>query len=367
MSRQLRVGLLVVGGLFLFLLGLFALANRTFLLSDTFVISSEFTRVAGLRSGAEVQYQGINVGRVERVRLPLRPGDKIVVTMALKGEVRPLIRQNTQAQIKSDGLVGDQIVVLVSPPNSADVPPISEEGATIPGVDPFDLFEITDKALVSVQRFEQAAMTLDTIMNDVRSGQGTIGKIIYDPSLYETAVATVGETQRVLGSLADNAQAVVGLAEDATTSLQSIINKIDSGEGSLALMLNDPGVYNALLATSDTLLNIAGDLRAITTGAEHMTNWGALGAFRFAELMEAAKHNWLFKRYFEERGYMEQAPFEVRERALEETYKGLAERERSLYEWEERLKLLVARLEAAGIEVPPPPANPPDTPRNNDN
>ena len=57
-----------------------------------------------------------------------------------------------------------------------------------------------------------------------------------------------------------------------------------------------------------------------------------------AELMEAGKHNWLFKRYFEERGYVEKAPFEVRERAIEESFRQLQQRERELQAWEERLK-----------------------------
>jgi phospholipid/cholesterol/gamma-HCH transport system substrate-binding protein len=83
---------------------------------------------------------------------------------------------------------------------------------------------------------------------------------------------------------------------------------------------------------------------------EHTSNWGALGAYRFAELMEAAKHNWLFKRYFEERGHMELAPFEVRERAIEESFRRLTQRERELLEWEERLRRAEAEVDRSGSE-----------------
>lgn len=338
----------MLAGALLFLLALFGVANRSFLFSDTFFIKSRFGSVAGLQSGAAVHFQGVNVGRVENVRLPDSPGEKIVVTMAIDERARHLIRVNTQAQIKSDGLVGNQIVVLVNPPDQAE--PVAE-GDFINGVEPFDLYEITDRMLSTVARFDAAATTFQQIMLDVRNGEGTLGKIIYDPALYDAFVQTTNETQRALDNVADNAAALVELAGQATEGVNSILGKVDRGEGTLAMMLNDPGVYNSLLATADTLKGISTDLRAITSSAENITNWGALGAYRFAELMEAAKHNWVFKRYFEERGYMEKAPFEVRERALTETYRELEKQRRELYEWEQRLRAREATMHTDGVDT----------------
>jgi phospholipid/cholesterol/gamma-HCH transport system substrate-binding protein len=351
MSRQARIGLLVLAGALLFLVGLFTIANRSFLLSEAFYVRSQFNRVAGLQVGSEVQYQGINVGRVESVQLPAAPGGKITVTMAITQKARHLVRRNTQAQIKSDGLVGNQIVVLVP---SAELSDPIESNEAIQGIDPFDLFEITDRMLASVQSFETAAVTFDQIMQDVRQGEGTLGKVLYDPSLYNGLVATTDETRRVLANLADNAEAFVGLAGDATQGVQSILQKLDEGEGTLPRLINDPAVFNTLLNTADTLQAIAGDMRAITVSAENTANWGALGAYRFAELMEAAKHNWLFKRYFEERGYMQAAPFEVRERALEATLKQMTAREHELQAWEERLKAREAALQTSSQDTGAP-------------
>ncbi|ARA93087.1 MAG: MCE family protein [Bacteroidetes bacterium] len=367
MSRQARVGLLVLAGVVLFLGALFILADRSFLLSDTFFVQSRFSSVAGLQAGGAVQYQGVNIGRVETVQLPEEPGGQILVRMAIQEEARHLIRKNTQAQIKSEGLVGNQIVVLV--PAAQPAEPV-EDGGFIPGVPPFDLFEITDRAMTSVQRFEQAAVAFEQIMLDVRNGEGTLGKIIYDPTLYDEFVQTTNESRRVINNLADNAEALVGLAGRATEGVEDILNKINNGEGTLAQLINDPVLYDKLLATADTLQTISTDLRGITNSAENAANWGALGTYRFAQLMEAARHNFLFKRYFEERGYMEAAPFEVRERALEETYRRLQERERELLEWEQRLKALEARVtsgDSTGVamEVTPPgeaAGTPADTP-----
>lgn len=345
MSRQARVGLVVIGGLVLFLLVLFAVANRSFLFSDTFFIKSRYSSVAGLSAGAQVQFQGVNVGRVESVRLPERPGEKIVVTMAIKESAQHLITTETQAQIKTDGLVGNQIVVLVNPPYARTAANI-EAGDFITGIEPFDVFEITDKMLSTVAQFDSAASTFQQMMVDVRRGEGTIGKLVYDDALYNEFVATTNSTRRTMNNLADNAQALVTLAQDATEGVGSILNKVDQGDGTLAMMLNDPGVYNSLLATADTLQGISQDLRGITSSAENAANWGALGAFRFAELMEAAKSNWLFKRYFEERGYVEKADFEKREEAIAQSFRDIQRQRRELLEWQQRLEAREEALES---------------------
>ncbi len=354
MTRQARVGLVVFLGVVLFVLALFTLANRSFLFSSRFIVKSQFNQVAGLQAGADVQFQGVSVGVVESVALPKDPGSRIEVTMGIQDRARHLIHTNTQAQIKTEGLVGQMIVVLVNPvtaPTAAPAEPI-EEGDIIAGVDPFDLFEITDKALASVKRFEESATSFEQIMIDIRNGEGTLGKIIYDPALYNSMVETANETQRLMTNLGDDAEALVDLAGQATRGVQSILTKVDQGEGTLARMLNDPAVYNTLLSTADTLQAISTNLRALSSNAENLANWGALGAYRFAELMEAGKHNWLFKRYFEERGYVDKAPFEVREQAIEESFRALQEKERALMLWEERLK-----AQAAASDVPTPPGS----------
>lgn len=343
MSRQARVGLLVFLGLALFVVALFTLANRSFLFSNTFYVKARYNQVAGLQPGASVQFQGVNVGRVETVSLPSEAGGRIVVTMAIRESAQHLIHTDTQAQIKSDGLVGNMIVVLVNPVQVSESEAI-DEGDYIEGIDPFDVFEISDRAVESVQRFAEAATSFEQIMLDVRNGEGTLGKIIYDPALYNSMVATAQETQQLMDNLGRDAEAVVNLAQQATRGVESILEKVDEGDGSLALLLNDPGFYNQMLATADTLQGISTDLRAVTKNAENATNWGMLGAYRFAELMEAAKHNWLFKRYFEERGYMEKAPFEVREQAIAESFRQLQQQQRELSQWEDRLQTLEAEL-----------------------
>lgn len=343
MSEQARVGLLVLAGAALFFLVLFAVANRSFLLSDTFFVNARYSEVAGLQSGASVQFQGVSVGRVEQVSLPESAEGKIVVTMAIRENAKHLVHTNTRALIKSDGLVGNTIVVLANP-TQAELGPQADEGDFINGVNPFNLYEITDRLLATANRFEDAAVAAEQIMQDVRNEEGTLGKLIYDPQVYNSFVATTQEAERTLAGIGESAEEIVTTAQDATDGVNAILQKVNTGEGSLALLLNDPGFYNQLLAASDTISAVANNLESITSSAQNAANWASLGAYRFAELMEAGKHNFLFKSYFEERGYYEKAPFEVRESAIESSYQDLEAMQQELMRWEQRLEAREARL-----------------------
>lgn len=347
MTRPARLGLIILAAIAAFLIGLFVIADRSFLLSDTFRIEATFSEVGGLAAGAPVQYQGIGVGRVEFVQLPDAPGRPIRVGLAIRSNARHLVRLDSRAIVQTDGLVGSMMVAIAG---GSEAQPIVAEGGTITGVDPFSFAAVTDRLFESVSRFDSVTVQMTGIMTDIRAGEGTLGQFLYDPRLYDEAVRTAQDTRVALASLTGQADALVGIAADASEGVNSIIQKIDSGDGTIARVLNDDALYTALLDAGLSFQAAAGDIETITDRAENAANWATLGMFRFAENMEALKENWLFRGYFERRGYREQAPFEIREQALSETFRALEARERELWEREQRLG-----VEATpGLRLPPP-------------
>ncbi len=352
MSRQARLGLVVIAGLVTFLGALFLLANRSFLLTDTFTVRAEFNKVGGLLPGATVYFNGISVGRVEDVRLPSAPGRPIEVLLLVRADARHLIREDSRAVIQTDGLVGNVIVALTD--GSASRPVVSENG-TIRGVDPFDFTQVSERLNTSVSRFDSVTVVLTGIMTDVRSGEGSLGRFLYDDALYDESVLTATEMRMAMRGLMQRADALVAVADEASRGVNDIIGQVAYGDGTLGRILRDDSMYVALLDASTQFATISGDLRGITDRFETAAGWASIGAFRFAENMEALKHNFLFKPYFEERGYLEMAPFEVRERALAETYHELEEWERQLYRQQQELMRVRGELEGRGVTLPPLP------------
>lgn len=348
MSRQARLGLVILVGILGILGFLFVIASQGNLLAQTFEIRATFDNVGGLQQGASVQYNGVRVGRVEAVQLPNAPGLPITVRMAVDEEVRPLIREDSRAIIQTDGLVGNVIVSLTS--GSPGLPQVAE-GGQIEGVDPFQFTAVTDRLFDSVSRFDSLTIQLTGITTDIRSGEGTLGRFLYDEALYESTVATTDEFQATLRTFTTRADALVEVAENASRGVDQILAKVNTGEGTVARFLNEDDVYETFLATAAQLQagaaqlqTVSSDIRAITDRFNQAAGFATLGAFRFSENMEALKHNFLFRGYFEDRGYYEMAPFEVRERAIAETLE-------DLQEWERRLALQQREIEAAQAEL----------------
>ncbi len=370
MSRQARLGLVVLLGLVAAIGFLFVIASQGNLLSRTFALNASFKRVAGLKEGASVFYNGISVGRVERVALPEAPGDPITVRMQVDDKARNLIREDSRALIQTDGLVGNVIVALTD--GTSERPQIAENGQ-IAGVDPFDLSQVSDRLFTSVSRFDSVTVQLAGIMTDVRTGEGSLGRFLYDEQLYDESVATTQQLQATLRTLSTRADGLLLVAENASNGVNAILQKVNTGNGTVARFLNEDEVYTTFLATATQLQasaaqfqSVAADARGITDRFSNAAGWASLGAFRFSENMEALKHNFLFRSYFEDRGYYEMAPFEVREAAISETVGDLQDWERRLYRQQQELDAtraemarIRAELDRRGIQIPDGPAPPP--------
>ena len=376
MSRQARLGLVILIALIAGVGFLFVIGSQGNLFARTFDVRATFSQVAGLQPGAQVFYNGIAVGTVSAVQLPAAPGDPITVRMEIQEKARPLIREDSRALIQTDGLVGNVIVSLTD--GSPSRPQVADNGL-VEGVDPFALSEVSDRLFESVARFDSVTVGLAETLADVRTGQGTLGRFLYDERLYESTVATadafqgtVVEAQGTLRSLTARADQLVGTAETASAGVNEILRRVYQGEGTVARFLNDREVYDTFLATAAQLQEGAGqlqtvstDIRAITDRLNQAAGWGALAAFRASEITEAFKHNFLVRGYFEDRGYYEMAPFEVREAAISEMLQEIQERERTVAEQERRieaalrdLERLRVQAEAQGVVLPPvaPPA-----------
>jgi outer membrane protein OmpA-like peptidoglycan-associated protein len=112
MSTAFRVGVLVVMALVFLSVGVFLIGNKDFLFSSTYRLKAEFQNVAGLNNGAAVRIGGIHQGTVKEIDLPSQPDGKVTVVMNLKSGTRNIIKKDSRASIKTEGLLGDKYVEI---------------------------------------------------------------------------------------------------------------------------------------------------------------------------------------------------------------------------------------------------------------
>jgi phospholipid/cholesterol/gamma-HCH transport system substrate-binding protein len=193
MSRTLRLGLFIVATLAILSTGVFLIGRNELLFGSTFRVKAEFQNVAGLNGGADVRIGGIHEGTVRYINLPRRPDEKILVAMDLKKEARAVIKKDSVAYIKSEGLVGDKYVeISFGSPEAQRLSDGETLGSELP-LDMSDLIkkanQILDSTKVAVDNIEDTSSNLKSISSKIDEGQGTAGKLINDKTIYEEARA----------------------------------------------------------------------------------------------------------------------------------------------------------------------------------
>ena len=184
---------------------------------------------------------------------------------------------------------------------------------------------------------------LSEIINKVNTGQGSMGKLINDDDLYNNTNRLINSADKSLGAITTKLDELAGIINSLGTGVQSVIANVDKTVVNIDNLIKDvksgKGVMGALFSENSaydtSIVSILGNVVKISEETKK-------GASRFAENMEALKHNWLFKNYFEQRGYWEKGDYEI---DLDAKINELKERTRVLDQKIEALKKLEEKYE----------------------
>src|SRR5579862_8001467 len=130
MWRAFRLGLFIVSTLLILAIGVFLVGRKQFMFEKTYKLEADFRTVEGLENGAEVRVGGIHMGTVKYISLPDDPKGKLTVVMDMNTATQNIIRQDSVATIKTEGLLGSKYVdITFGSEKSAEI----TDGATIKG------------------------------------------------------------------------------------------------------------------------------------------------------------------------------------------------------------------------------------------
>jgi MlaD protein len=160
MSRTFWLGVFIVGSLVILAMGVFLIGDREFLFSSTFPLRADFKNVSGLNVGADVRVGGLREGTVQTIELPGRPEENVTVLMKVQNSSRNIIRKDSVASIKTEGLLGDKYVEISF--GSKDAPQIQDEDA-IRSEAPVDVAAAANSLAV------QSKAVLVTVQEDVEA------------------------------------------------------------------------------------------------------------------------------------------------------------------------------------------------------
>jgi phospholipid/cholesterol/gamma-HCH transport system substrate-binding protein len=217
-------------------------------------LKTVFPDIQGLKVGAPVRVAGVEIGSVKKIDFI---GDKVEVAMEVGKEQMERITDRSTASLGSISLLGEAAVDIT--PNSQGTP-IPEWGYVRSGPPPGSLATAAEAATKSLE-------TTNALLDEVRQGRGTLGKLVTDDTLYrqlndfvESAEAVthgINSGRGTLGRLVTDPTAAKSL-EQSLENLQMVTARIRNGEGSLGHLLNDDTLSKSVTSATSNLDAITG-------------------------------------------------------------------------------------------------------------
>jgi phospholipid/cholesterol/gamma-HCH transport system substrate-binding protein len=194
MSRVARLGAFIVATLAVLAAGVFIIGGQEYLFRSTYQLKAQFDNVAGLAVGADVEVGGVHSGNVHSIKLPHKPGDKVIVIMDLDRSTKEIIKRDSVASIETEGVLGNQFVAIsFGSAGQAEV----ADGETIQSAPPLELGALLTKANAILDSSQQAIVNttaatahLNSVSAKIDSGQGTVGALVNDRQLYNNLEQT---------------------------------------------------------------------------------------------------------------------------------------------------------------------------------
>jgi len=228
--------------------------------------------------------------------------------MSLVDDIKRFIRTDTKASIETEGLVGNKVIVLEIGSSSADA---VGEGGTIMSKEPVSFAAVIEETQGIMQYTKMITKDLSEIVARVNRGEGSIGKLLTDDELYTNATQLTRRADQSLVAITDELKGVTNLFNDLGSGVQRVVANVDTAVSDIDDIIksvkNGKGLIGSMFTDNSELHS---SINATIKNIEQTSADARLAASRLAENMEALKHNWLFKSYFEERGYWDKAEYE---------------------------------------------------------
>lgn len=290
---QLRVGLTVLFASITLGVLVFLMTGATGLFTKKITIFSYIDNAGGLRNGAPVRLQGVDAGNVIGIRVvPEKSPTPVEIRMKLSSRYQQFLREDSVVQLSTAGVLGETFVDIDS--RTAVGQPV-RDGMTLKAQAVPDLQDVVRSSQGTLQNVDVLLKRADRIFGAIESGQGSVGKLIYDKQLYVNLNSSIQQVQTILNGINSGQGSIGKLLKDeemynklnsSIDKVNALVDGVNAGQGTLGKLLKDQSLYNNANQT-------------IAKANELMTNInqgkGALGKFahdeEFAKKLETTITN----------------------------------------------------------------------------
>jgi phospholipid/cholesterol/gamma-HCH transport system substrate-binding protein len=271
--EQLKVGGLILLALAILTVAVVQLGQAANLFEKRYELVTFLPNANGLREGGSVTVAGQLAGIIKKIEfLPVDAdtAHNLRLTVEINSDLQSQVREDSRARVRTLGLLGDK-VLDISPgtPRAAQLP----AGDTLQVTESLDYEQVLVQASGAVDDMVQLTADLRQITGGMVRGEGTMGQLLTNQTLYDQLTGTLTEMNGLLVRLQQPNGTFGRLVDDPTlydrmssltASLDSVLIAARSPNGTVGRLLADDSLYTQLVgvtAGADSLLRTlhAGD------------------------------------------------------------------------------------------------------------
>lgn len=183
-KRTIGVGVFIIIGLLLLVGGIMTIGNLHSTFQKKMTVSTVFGDINGLVAGNNIWFSGVKIGTVKKTEFYGKSQVKVIMNINI--ESQQYIRKDAKVKVSTDGFIGNKILVIYG---GTPIVPEVEEGD-----------ELANEVMLTTEEimntFQKNNLNVLALTQKLTNGQGTIGKLINDETVYNSIASTTSSLQQ---------------------------------------------------------------------------------------------------------------------------------------------------------------------------
>ncbi len=261
---QLKVGIVATVAMVITGVLIFLLTSNSNFFGGNFELTTYMEDSAGMVANDPVRVNGILVGYIGSIKLSgaRDPKKTVVIDMVIRDRYLDQIPLDSKATVSSANLLGSKFINIVKGTNPKHVEPDGE----IQSVSTQDIPQLLQQSSVLLDQFQTIIGRVDGLLAIVENGQGNIGKLIKDDSLYNSLDSTAAELDQLVKDIKNSNGTISHLLYDdqlyndirkPIQRIDDMLAQVQAGKGTLGKAIYDPQAYDearAAITEAKTML-----------------------------------------------------------------------------------------------------------------
>jgi phospholipid/cholesterol/gamma-HCH transport system substrate-binding protein len=253
---ELKVGVVILVAIAIMIVTMFKLGEAANLFTHRYDLVTYVKDGKGLTKGGSVTIDGQVVGDLKSIEfLPVSNDTtrNLKITLEVDKRLQQQIRGDSRASVQTLGLLGDKVLNISSGTAKYNA---LRPGDVVPLANTLDYDEVIAQAGTAVTEFVGLTRDLRAISGDIVRGDGTMGQLVTNRSLYDQLTATLKQTNGLMARLQNPNGTVGKLIDDpqlyenlvtAVASLDTLTARLNSDQSSVGKLLRDSVLYGHIV------------------------------------------------------------------------------------------------------------------------